>query len=201
MFSGNTPSGTLAYQVKPRSGILAHPAVYSLFLILGGSLFVALCAQIRIPLPFTPVPITLQTLGILLVGSLLGSRQGLLSMLLYLALGLVGLPFFSGGQAGVEILHGPTVGYLVAAPLAAMLVGWLAERGWDQRVGTTALSMILGNLVIYALGVAWLSTLIGLEAAITKGALPFILGDLVKIAVACVVLPGGWRLLGRGVRS
>ncbi|NJN67884.1 MAG: biotin transporter BioY [Chloroflexaceae bacterium] len=170
--------------------------LFSALLILGGSLFVALCAKIRVPLPFTPVPITAQTLGILLVGSLLGWRLGLLSMGLYLAMGVAGLPFFTGEGAGWSYLLGATGGYLLATPLAAALVGWLAERGWDRRVPTMALSMIFGNAIIYLLGVAWLAALIGLQAAVVKGMLPFIVGDAFKIAIACVVLPGGWRLLG-----
>lgn len=195
MFVARPSVGTFAHQLQPHRGVLAHPGVYSTLLVLGGSLFVALCAQIRIPLPFTPVPVTGQTLGILLVGSVLGSRQGVLSMLLYLAMGLVGLPFFAGGGAGIEVIQGATGGYLIAAPLAALLVGWLAERGWDRQAHTTVFSMILGNVIIYALGVAWLAMLIGGAAAIEKGLLPFLIGDIAKIAIACVVLPGAWRLV------
>ncbi len=189
-------AGTLAHQVVPQRGLLKHAWLRATLLILGGSLFVALCAQIRIPLPFTPVPLTLQTLVILLTASLLGSRQGMLSMLLYLLLGAVGLPFFSGGQGGIQVLQGATAGYLAAAPLAALLVGYFAECGWDRRIATAALAMLLGNLLIYALGVAWLATFVGFQAALVQGFLPFILGDLLKIGVACLVLPGAWLLLG-----
>jgi biotin transport system substrate-specific component len=191
----SAPTVTLAQQVMPRGGVFANRWVYRIALVVGGSLFAALCAQIRVPLPFTPVPITGLTLGVLLVGSLLGSRLGWASMFLYLLMGVVGLPFFAGGEAGWQHVQGATGGYLLAAPLAALLVGWLAERGWDRRVATTALSMLLGNTLIYLVGVAWLAVLIGLQAAIVKGLLPFLVGDLIKIGIACLVLPGGWRLL------
>jgi biotin transport system substrate-specific component len=194
-FGTNASTGTLVQHALPQQGEGANRWAFASLLVLGGSLFVALCALIRIPLPFTPVPITAQTLGIVLVGSLLGSRQGMLSMLLYLGMGAIGLPFFSGGNGGIEWLQGATAGYLFAAPLAALLVGTLAERGWDRRVSTTIAAMVLGNLVIYALGVAWLALSIGLQSAFMQGMLPFILGDAVKIAIACVVLPGGWQLL------
>lgn len=196
-FARAAGSETLAQRIIPRRGMMVSPWFYDLALIIGGSLFVALCAQIRIPLPFTPVPLTGLTLGILLVGSLLGSHLGFTSLICYLFLGLVGMPFFAGGESGWQYVQGATGGYLLAAPLAAMLVGWLAERGWDRRVGTTALSMILGNILIYVFGVAWLTTLIGFPDAFFKGMLPFLVGDLIKIAIACLVLPGAWQLLKR----
>lgn len=191
----STTSETLAHRLLPRRGFLAHTTVANAVLVLAGSLFVALCAQIIIPLPFTPVPITAQTLGVLLVGSLLGTRQGALALVLYLLMGLVGLPFFAGGESGWHYVQGATLGYLVAFPLAAALTGWLAERGWDRSTLTTMLSMVLGNAVIYTLGVGWLALLIGLHAAVMKGMVPFIVGDIVKIVLAGVVLPGGWLLV------
>jgi biotin transport system substrate-specific component len=200
MTSSGAMARTLMSPADARSGSWKDQAntwLFSALLVLGGSLFVALCAKIRLPLPFTPVPVTAQTLGILLAGSLLGRRLGLWSMVLYLAMGIGGLPFFTGEGTGWSYLMGATGGYLLAAPLAAALVGWLAERGWDRRVLTMALSMVLGNAVIYLLGVAWLAALIGIQAAVMKGLLPFIIGDVFKIAIACAVLPGGWRLLGR----
>ncbi len=188
--------GTLALHL-PRGGVLQNELLYSTLLVIGGSLFVALCAQIRIPLPFSAVPITGQTLGVLLVGSALGPRLGVLAMLLYLLQGLIGLPFYAGGASGVEVWHGATAGYLAGFPLAALLTGWLAQRGWDRKIGTTALSMILGNLVIYTLGVLWLSTIAGsLGQAIIMGLLPFIFVDFIKIVVASLVLPGTWKLFG-----
>lgn len=195
MFVSSNPPSTLARQLMPQRGILAHSWLYHALLIVGGSLFVALCAQVRLPLPFTPVPITAQTLGVLLVGSLLGGYAGAGSMLLYLAMALVGLPFFTGGGSGIEHLYGATGGYLVAFPLAALVVGRLAERGWDRHVPTTVLSMVIGNGIIYLLGVAWLAAFVGVQTAIVNGMLPFIAGDIIKISLACIALPGGWRLI------
>jgi biotin transport system substrate-specific component len=142
-------------------------------------------------------------MAVLLVGALLGSRRGSLAVLVYIAQGLAGLPVFAGGAAGPARLLGPTGGYLVGFVLAAYLVGLLAERGWDRRVGTTAAAMALGNVVIYAVGALWLAVFVGgLVPALTAGVLPFIPGDLVKIAAAALLLPAGWKLLGlRSPRS
>jgi biotin transport system substrate-specific component len=197
-FVSNSTTGTLAQQVVPRQGILSNKWVYELVLVLAGSWFVALTAQISIPLPFSPVPITGQTLGVLLVGSLLGTRLGLLALLVYLLQAVVGLPFFAGGASGIEHMMGATLGYLVAFPIAAALSGWLAERGWDRRISTTVASMTLGTLIIFVLGAAWIAFGVGagIERALTLGVLPFIPGAIIKIAVAAGVLPGGWKLLG-----
>ena len=165
-------------------------------LIVAGSLFVALCAQIRVDLPFTPVPITGQTLGVLLVGAALGARRGALSLMLYLAEGAMGWPVFAGGAAGALYLLGPTGGYLVGFVPAAWLVGALAERGWDRRPGRMFLTMALGNAVIYLLGVLWLARFVGLPAALVKGMVPFLPGDALKILLATGALPSVWRLLG-----
>ena len=175
---------------RPRSWL------FDVGLVVLFSAFVALMAQIEIPL--WPVPLTLQTLGVLFTGAVLGSRRGAFSMLLYLAEGLVGLPVFAGGASGVTQLLGPTGGYLVGFVIAAGLVGWLAERGWDRRLLWTVLAMVIGNLAIYALGVSWLAVFLGdLQTALVKGALIFVPGDLVKIAVATLALPGGWALARR----
>lgn len=160
------------------------------------SAFVALTAQVEIPL--WPVPLTLQTLGVLFTGAVLGGRRGALALLLYLIEGAAGLPVFAGGASGVAQLLGPTGGYLVGFVVAAALVGWLAGRGWDRRLTWTALAMVVGNLVIYALGVAWLAIYLGdLQTAVVSGALIFIPGDLIKIALAALALPGGWALAYR----
>lgn len=165
--------------------------IHNILLIVGFSLLIGLSAQVAIPLPFTPVPITMQTLMVLLTGMLLGSRLGTATLLAYLAEGAVGLPVFAQGRAGLPI--GPTGGYLIGFIFAAALVGFLAERGWDRRWTTTLLAMVLGNLVIYAFGVTWLSTFI--PDAIAKGVFPFLIGDAIKIVIATVVLPGGWALV------
>ncbi|HEY0605267.1 MAG TPA: biotin transporter BioY [Herpetosiphonaceae bacterium] len=160
--------------------------------------FVALTAQIEIRLPFTPVPITGQTLGVLLTGAALGSRRGALALMLYLLEGAIGLPVFAGGAAGFARILGPTGGYLLACPLAAGVVGLLAERGWDRRLPLAALAMLIGNLVIYLLGVSWLGFykgILGDVSMLWAGVYPFLPGDLLKIAIAAIVLPGAWRLL------
>jgi biotin transport system substrate-specific component len=170
------------------------PARHAL-LVVGASLLVAALAQVSIPLPFTPVPITGQTLGVLLTGIVLGSRMAALAMALYLLEGAIGLPFFAGGRSG---LGGPTTGYLLSYPLAAFLTGWLAERGWDRKPLTAAAAMLTGSLVIFGLGATWLSAYVGgAMKAFTLGVLPFIPGDLLKTAMTSGLLPLTWRLLGR----
>ena len=165
-------------------------------LVLLFSAFVGLTAQVEIPL--WPVPLTLQTLGVLFTGAVLGSRRGALALVLYLAEGAAGLPIFAGGASGVAHLLGPTGGYLAGFVVAAGVVGWLAERGWDRRLVWTALAMLAGNVIIYALGVAWLAVYLGdLQTAVVKGALIFVPGDLIKIVVAVLALPGGWALAQR----
>jgi len=160
------------------------------------SAFVGLTAQVEIPL--WPVPLTLQTLGALFTGAVLGGRRGALALLLYLAEGAAGLPVFAGGASGVAYMLGPTGGYLVGFVLAAGVVGLLAGRDWDRRLVWTVLAMVVGNIVIYVLGVAWLAVFLGdLRDALTQGMLIFIPGDLIKIAVAALALPGGWALARR----
>ncbi|MBE7554903.1 MAG: biotin transporter BioY [Anaerolineales bacterium] len=184
---------TLIDAVLPKRRI-----VHNVMLVVVFSVLIALSAQIAIPLPFTPVPITMQTLTVLLTGLLLGSRLGMATLIAYLVEGGVGLPVFTQWGSGLAHLLGPTGGYLIGFVFAAGLVGFLAERGWDRRIWTTLLAMILGNLVIYAFGVTWLSTFLGVGRAIAGGMLPFLIGDAVKIALAMVALPGGWALLRRG---
>lgn len=186
-------STVLVDAVWPRRGVMRELA-----LVTAGSLLVALCAQIRIPLPFTPVPITGQTFGVLLIGAALGATRGALSLALYLLEGAAGLPFFAGGAAGAGHLIGPTGGYLVGFVVAAWITGWLAERGWDRDVRKAIVAMTVGNLVIYLLGVLWLARFVGWEAAFVKGVLPFLPGDALKIGLAAAALPGTWRLLGSG---
>ncbi|MCA1727850.1 MAG: biotin transporter BioY [Actinobacteria bacterium] len=140
----------------------------------------------------------LTTLGVLFTGAALGSKRGALALLLYLAEGAAGLPVFAGGASGIAYMLGPTGGYLVGFVFAAGVVGLLAERGWDRRPLWTAVAMVVGNLVIYALGVAWLAVFLGdLRTAFVQGVLIFIIGDLVKIAIATLALPGGWVLARR----
>jgi biotin transport system substrate-specific component len=174
--------------------------LYDITLILGGSLLIALSAQIAIPLPFSPVPITGQTLAVLLIGALLGSRRGGLSLLVYLIEGTSGLPVFAGGGAGPAHLAGPTGGYLVGFVAAAYVTGLLAERGWDRRIGTTLAAMLLGNAVLYAFGLVWLAAYVGIGRALPLGLYPFIVGDLAKLTLAALLLPSGWRMLNPTAR-
>lgn len=188
-YSGKKDS-VLIEALWPSSGL-----VRDLVLVLAGSWLVALLAQVQIPM--WPVPVTGQTLGVLLIGALLGSRLGTTSMIAYLVQGAIGLPFFAGGAAGTAVLVGPTAGYLAGFVVAAFVVGWLAERGLDRHMGTAVFAMIVGNVIIYALGLAWLSRFTGLETVLSVGMVPFIPGDILKIIIAAGLLPLGWKLLGR----
>jgi len=182
---------------RPWRASAAARLATNLALIVAGSVLTALAARIAIPLPFSPVPITGQTFAVLLVGAALGSRRGAASMALYVAEGAAGLPVFAGGTAGPGVLLGPTGGYLVGFIAAAFVTGWLAERGWDRRPLTTALAMVLGNVVIYLLGVSWLSLFVGVTKAPLLGMVPFLPGDLLKIVLATLALPGAWWILRR----
>lgn len=164
-------------------------------LVVGGAGLTALAARVSIPLPFTPVPLTLQTFAVLLVGASLGTVRGLAAMLLYLAAGVAGAPVFSGGSSGAG---GASFGYVVGFVLAAALVGRLAERGATRGPLRTAGVMILGNLAIYAVGVPWLMVVlnVGLTKALALGVVPFLVGDLLKVAVAAGFFPSAWRLAG-----
>jgi biotin transport system substrate-specific component len=175
-------------------------ALYDMSLVVGGSLLIALCAQLAIG---WPIPVTGQTFAVLMVGALLGARRASLSVIIYIMEGAAGLPVFALGRSGFAVLLGPTGGYLVGFVFAAYLVGLLAERGWDRRIGTTVLAMILGNLVIYAFGLLWLCCMIfliklqvGSSMVLVEGLYRFIPGDLLKIALAAILLPSAWKLLG-----
>lgn len=161
-------------------------------LIAGGAALVGLSAQIAIPLPFTPVPLTLQTLAVLLVGASLGSLRGVASMVLYVAAGLIGVPWFAQGSSGYSTA---SFGYVLGFILAAFIVGRLAEHGASRTVGRTVGLMIIGNLAIYAVGVTWLKFAISVSwpEAFALGVIPFLIGDIIKIAVAAGVLPLAWR--------
>ena len=165
-------------------------------LVVGACLFTALLAQVKIPLGFTPVPITGQTFAVLLVGAALGSRRGAAAMLLYLIAGSW-LPFYAGGASGFvwSIASG---GYIVGFIPAAYVVGWLAERGWDRKVWILV-AMLAGNIILYLPGLLWLSRFVLPEWAcgntLNCGLYPFILGDLIKLYVASLLLPGGWALV------
>lgn len=180
----------------PIGKLKTHAWLYDLFLVLGGSFLIALSAQVAIPLPFSPVPITGQTFAVLVVAMLLGRWRGAAAVFAYLMEGILGLPVFAGGVAGIAKILGPTGGYLVSFLPAAYLGGYLAEKGWDRKISTTFLAMILGNIVIFGFGALWLAKFVGLNQAIGLGVLPFLAGDVVKIGLATFALPGAWKLLG-----
>ena len=174
-----------------------HTATWlrDLLLIFLGALLVAALAQVIIPLPFTPVPITGQTFAVLLVGATMGSKRGVASLALYTLMGAVGLPFFAGGDSGLAYLSGPTLGYLIGFVVAAYAVGTVAERGLERSVRTSLVPFLIGTLVIYIFGVGWLAILFGVEKALTLGVLPFLVGDALKMVLAALALPAVWKLV------
>ena len=165
-------------------------------LVAGSVALLSLSAQIRFPLPFTPVPLTCQTLAVLLTGAMLGSRLAVTSTALYWLLGACGFPVFNGGHSGWAIVSGPTGGYLFGFAAAAFLVGWFAERGWDRGKGMIV-PLLLGEGLIYAFGLPWLAYFVGPSAMLQKGLLPFIPGDLAKMGLVALALPSGWAALER----
>jgi len=168
-------------------------------LVVGAAALVGLAAQITIALPFTPVPLTLQPFAVLLAGATLGVRRGTAGMLLYLLVGLAGMPWFAQQTGGTDVVHGASFGYLLGFVAAAALVGALAARGFDRTVPRTVLTMALGVLTIYAIGLPWLMVTldVGLGRGLALGVTPFLLGDAVKVAVAAALLPTTWRLVRR----
>jgi biotin transport system substrate-specific component len=187
---------TLAPTIYTHTFPRAASWLRDVILILLGALFVAALAQIEIPLPFTPVPITGQTLGVLLVGAALGSKRGAASLVSYLALGIFGLPFFAGGAHGLDILIGATGGYLIGFVVAAYSIGLLAERGLERSMRTSIIPFLVGSVIIYVCGVAWLTMVLGsFSKAITAGLLPFLVGDVIKLVAASLVLPAAWKLV------
>jgi biotin transport system substrate-specific component len=168
-------------------------------LIAIGALFIFLTAKIAIPVPGSPVPITGQTFGVLLVGGALGFRRGAASIALYILIGLVGLPFFAEGKGGVSVILGATGGYLVGFLVAGSVVGRLAELGWDRRIIGALGAMVIGNVVIYLVGVPWLMAVAHYDLAtgIAKGLTPFLIGDAIKLILAAAAFPAAWWIVGR----
>ena len=192
---------------RPRRLVLADvlpgDRVRDVVLVVGFAAFTGLAAQLAIKLPFTPVPITGQTFAVLLGAAALGWRRALAGMVLYLALGLTPwVPWFAEGSGGADMLQAPSFGYIVGFLVAAALVGWLAERGWDRTPPRTVVTMVAGNLVIYAFGLPFLmATLdVGLATGLELGVTPFLAGDALKILLAAGLLPGAWALVGRRER-
>ena len=168
-----------------------------ILLIASGALFIFLTAQVYIVR--TPVPLTGQTFGVLIVGGALGARRGFAAVALYVLLGLVGLPFFAEGKGGSAVILGATGGYLIGFIVAGAIVGRLAELGWDRHIGGAIGMMLIGSVVIYAIGLPWLAAVLHLSPAdaIAAGLTPFIAWDLAKLAVAAGIFPTAWWLIGR----
>lgn len=197
VFAGEAASEPLARAIRVASAVFV-------------AALTAAAAQVSFPLPFTPVPFTLQPMIVLLGGAALGRRLGCSSQLLYLTAGLAGLPVFAASPllpAGAARLLGPTGGYLVSYPLAAWVVGMLAERGFDRRYLRSVVAMAAGLAVIYACGIAWLAAgtpvphALGVRAALIAGAAPFLVADVLKLFVAACALPAVWRLTGLDSRQ
>ncbi len=167
---------------------------YNMLLVLGGSLLLAASAQLMVPVPFSPVPVTAQTFAVLLLGALLGPTLGVAAVLAYLAQGLAGLPVFAGG-IGAAALLGPTGGYLVGFIPGVWLTGIAAQRGWDRQPIATAAAMVAGCAAIFACGMLWLGMYLPWSQVVASGLLPFLPGEVAKIALATAVLPTGWRVL------
>ena len=189
---------TLAdFLVPIRVGERLGTRVRHIALVVAGTLFVSLCAQVYIPT--LPVPFTGQTFGVLLVGGALGFRRGLVALLLYLAIGAIGVPVYAQGRSGLDVIQGVTGGYLVGFVVAAGLVGRLAELGWDRRIGGALAMMAIGTAVIYAIGVPWLKVAAGMSwtDAVAGGMTKFLIWDAAKLAVAAGIFPLSWWLIGR----
>ncbi|MEJ7618847.1 MAG: biotin transporter BioY [Pyrinomonadaceae bacterium] len=188
-------------KIETLSSVVLTPLdeVRSALLVLSFSLLTALSAQVAVPLPFTPVPMTGQTFAVLLTGALLGSRLGALAMIAYLAEGAAGLPVFQSGHGGIHyLLLSPTSGYLLSYPAAAFVTGWLAERGWDRRFLSAVAALALGNALILLCGWSWFAVWSGSPAqAFSLSVAPFVVGDAAKITLAAAALPLAWSALGR----
>lgn len=189
-----TQTATLRRAAFPQASPLGDVAA-----VAAGAALIAGAAQVSIPLPFTPVPITGQTFAVVLVGATLGTLRGGASGLVYLLAGLAGSPVYAGGAHGWSVISGASGGYLIAFPIAAALVGRLAERGWDRRLSSAVGAMLTGNLVIYLIGLPWLAASLGggLDRTLQLGLYPFVPGDVLKIYLAAALLPAAWRLVGQ----
>ena len=187
-------SATLRLAVFPRAGVLTD-----VVLVVAGTVFVALAAQVSIPLPFTPVPITGQTFAVVLVGASLGPLLGFASLVLYWLVGIAGAPVYAEQLSGWETFVGPTGGYIVGFMFAALATGYLAQRRWDRRFPSSVAAMLTGNVIIYVPGLLWLAHYLdtGLEETLELGLYPFVVGDLLKLYLAGALLPLAWKLVDR----
>lgn len=199
-YSGGMSQPTILLADRLLPVRLSQPLAHHAVAVGAFTLLTALLAQIRIPLAFTPVPITGQTLAVLLAGATLGARRGAISQGLYWLLGMVGFPFYANGTGGWDVATGPTMGYLVGFVVAAAVVGRLAEYRHDRKFITSLSAMCLGSLCIYSCGVAWLAISLDLPIsngesnAIALGVTPFLVGDAIKVCIAGAATSGTWKL-------
>ena len=168
-------------------------------MILTGTIFLAVMAQISFPIPGSPVPFTGQTLGVLLLGTAYGAGLGFSTIAFYLLMGMAGAPIFSSGTSGIERIAGPTGGYLFGMLISSLVLGALAGRKWDQKIKTVIPTMIIGNSIIFAIGLLWLHQYTGQTWLWTfeKGFTPFIFGEIIKIAIASTALPAVWKYVSK----
>jgi biotin transport system substrate-specific component len=185
--------------VPIRVGERINSRVRDVALVIAGALFIFLTSRISIPIPGTPVPMTGQTFGVLLVGGALGFRRGLAAVTLYVLLGLIGLPFFADGKGGLAVLWGVRGGYLLGFIAAGAVVGRLAELGWDRKFVGALGAMVVGEVIIYAIGLPWLKVVGGLtwQQTIEAGLVPFLVGDAIKAVLAAALFPAAWWVVGR----
>jgi biotin transport system substrate-specific component len=183
-----------------KSAFITRATVASqISLILTGTVFLAVMAQISIPIPGSPVPFTGQTLGVLLLGTAYGAGLGFSTIAFYLLMGMAGAPIFSSGTSGIERIVGPTGGYLVGMLISSLVLGALAGRKWDQKIKTVIPTMIIGNSIIFSVGLFWLYQYTGQSWSWTfeKGFTPFIFGEILKIAIASTALPAVWKYVSK----
>lgn len=181
-----------------RTAVVVEDSVVSkMGFVLGGTLFLGAMAQIALPIPGSPIPVTGQTLGVLLLGTAYGTSLGLTTLLVYLLAGIAGAPIFTSHSSGIDHLVGATGGYLIGMVIAAGVTGFLAGRKWDQKISTVIPTMLLGNVIIFSLGLTWLhfSTGQSWSWTVSKGLTPFIIGEALKIAIASTALPTLWKFV------
>ncbi len=183
-------AASLLETVAPRGGLLTAATAAVL-----GSLLLAASAKVQVP--FWPVPMTMQSMVVILLGMAYGSRLATATVLLYLAEGLAGLPVFAGAGAGPAYMAGPTAGYLLGFVLAAGVTGWLAERGWDRSPVKAVAALAVGHALLFVPGVAWMAVLFGGEKAVALGLTPFLAATVLKTALGAAIMQAAWKVVAR----